>query len=110
MVREYARKAGIDKLAPHNLRRTCARLCHAAGGSRPSDSAWVPNASRMGNSEHTRLAVHYRLAGQGFEFHRVEMTRSAAENIFRRQSRLFWNRNPAGETKFSLQGVAPACR
>ena len=31
MVREYARKAGIDKLAPHDLRRTCARLCHAAG-------------------------------------------------------------------------------
>ena len=31
-VREYARKAGIEKLAPHDLRRTCARLCHAAGG------------------------------------------------------------------------------
>ena len=25
-------KAGIDKLAPHDLRRTCARLCHTAGG------------------------------------------------------------------------------
>ncbi len=24
--------AGIDKLAPHDLRRTCARLCHLAGG------------------------------------------------------------------------------
>ena len=23
---------GIDKLAPHDLRRTCARLCHLAGG------------------------------------------------------------------------------
>ena len=32
MVREYAKKAGIDKLAPHDLRRTCARLCYAAGG------------------------------------------------------------------------------
>jgi site-specific recombinase XerD len=32
VVREYARKAGIDKLAPHDLRRTCARLCYAAGG------------------------------------------------------------------------------
>jgi site-specific recombinase XerD len=32
MVREYAAKAGIDKLAPHDLRRTCARFCHAAGG------------------------------------------------------------------------------
>jgi len=32
VVREYAAKAGIDKLAPHDLRRTCARLCHTAGG------------------------------------------------------------------------------
>jgi site-specific recombinase XerD len=32
VVREYARKAGIEKLAPHDLRRTCARLCHEAGG------------------------------------------------------------------------------
>ena len=32
VVREYAAKAGIDKLAPHDLRRTCARLCYAAGG------------------------------------------------------------------------------
>ena len=32
VVREYAGKAGIEKLAPHDLRRTCARLCHTAGG------------------------------------------------------------------------------
>jgi site-specific recombinase XerD len=32
VVRDCAKKAGIEKLAPHDLRRTCARLCHAAGG------------------------------------------------------------------------------
>ena len=32
VVREYAAKAGIDNLAPHDLGRTCARLFHAAGG------------------------------------------------------------------------------
>ena len=32
VVREFAKKAAIDKLAPHDLRRTCARLCHSAGG------------------------------------------------------------------------------
>jgi integrase len=32
VVRQYAKKAAIDKVAPHDLRRTCARLCHAAGG------------------------------------------------------------------------------
>ncbi len=32
VVKEFAAKVGITKLAPHDLRRTCARLCHAAGG------------------------------------------------------------------------------
>jgi len=32
VVEEFARTAGTAKLAPHDLRRTCARLCHAAGG------------------------------------------------------------------------------
>jgi integrase len=32
VVREAAHRAGIDKLAPHDLRRTCARLCYLAGG------------------------------------------------------------------------------
>ncbi len=32
VVRVAATHAGIEKLAPHDLRRTCARLCHLAGG------------------------------------------------------------------------------
>jgi integrase len=32
IVKKAAREAGIPKLAPHDLRRTCARLCHLAGG------------------------------------------------------------------------------
>jgi site-specific recombinase XerD len=32
MVRECALRAKIERLAPHDLRRTCARLCHEAGG------------------------------------------------------------------------------
>jgi integrase len=32
IVREAASLAGIEKLAPHDLRRSCARLCHLAGG------------------------------------------------------------------------------
>jgi len=31
-VKRCARDAGINKLAPHDLRRTCARLCHGYGG------------------------------------------------------------------------------
>jgi site-specific recombinase XerD len=32
VVKEFAAKIGVDKLAPHDLRRSCARLCRAAGG------------------------------------------------------------------------------
>ncbi len=32
VVKEFAEKTGVSKLAPHDLRRTCAKLCRAAGG------------------------------------------------------------------------------
>ena len=32
VVRAAATRAGIEKLAPHDLPRSCARLCHLAGG------------------------------------------------------------------------------
>jgi site-specific recombinase XerD len=32
VVKTAAASAGIAKLSPHDCRRTCARLCHAAGG------------------------------------------------------------------------------
>ncbi len=32
VVKDCAKRAGIEKLAPHDLRRSCARLCHKAGG------------------------------------------------------------------------------
>jgi integrase len=31
-VRDCARRVQLDHLAPHDLRRTCAKLCHASGG------------------------------------------------------------------------------
>lgn len=32
IVKESATRIGVAKLAPHDLRRTCARLCHASRG------------------------------------------------------------------------------
>ena len=32
VVKEFAARIGVTKLAPHDLRRSCARLCRAAGG------------------------------------------------------------------------------
>ena len=38
VVKTYAKKLEIPKLAPHDLRRSCARFCHAAGGELESNS------------------------------------------------------------------------
>jgi len=32
VVRQCAKRIGMDHLAPHDLRRTCGRLCHGSGG------------------------------------------------------------------------------
>jgi site-specific recombinase XerD len=32
IVKEFAAKLVVLKLAPHDLRRSCARLCHTGGG------------------------------------------------------------------------------
>ena len=32
MVKLYAAKVGFAGLAPHDLRGSCAKLCHSAGG------------------------------------------------------------------------------
>src|SRR5215469_6544547 len=37
IVKEGAVGCGLTGLAPHDLRRTCARLCHQAGGELETD-------------------------------------------------------------------------
>ena len=32
LIRPYAAQAGVPGIAPHDCRRTCAKLCRAAGG------------------------------------------------------------------------------
>jgi integrase len=32
MLRQYGRASGVPGIAPHDLRRACAKLCRAAGG------------------------------------------------------------------------------
>jgi len=32
IVKRCAKQSGISNLAPHDLRRSCARLCHGSGG------------------------------------------------------------------------------
>jgi len=32
VVRDCCKGAGLENIAPHDLRRTCAKLCHSGGG------------------------------------------------------------------------------
>ena len=67
MVRAAATRAGIEKLAPHDLRRTCARLCHLAGGELDQIQFLLGHVSiqtterYLGCKQKLRIAVNDRL-------------------------------------------------
>jgi integrase len=67
VVRVAAARAGIDNLAPHDLRRTCARLCHLAGGELDQIQFLLGHVSiqtterYLGCKQKLRMAVNDRL-------------------------------------------------
>ena len=56
VVKEFAARIGVTKLAPHDLRRSCARLCRAAGRRTGADS--IPSWSRLGPDHRTLPWLH----------------------------------------------------
>ena len=67
VVHAAAARARIDKLAPHDLRRTCARLCHLAGGELDQIQFLLGHVSiqtterYLGCKQKLRIAVNDRL-------------------------------------------------
>src|SRR5258705_13761640 len=45
MLQQYAEAVGVPGIAPHDLRRTCAKLCRAAGGEREQNQLLFGHAS-----------------------------------------------------------------
>jgi hypothetical protein len=70
LVKTAAQRAGISNLAPHDLRRTCARLCYMAGGELDRIQFLLGHVSiqtterYLGCKQKLRVAVNDRL---GFE-------------------------------------------
>src|SRR3981189_2918425 len=68
VVKEYAKKAGIAQLAPHDLRRSCAKLCHSAGGELDQIQFLLGHVSvqtterYLGCKQRIRRALHDRVA------------------------------------------------
>ena len=67
IVMKYARELGIQQLAPHDLRRTCAKLCRAAGGELEQIQFLLGHASiqtterYLGSRQNLKEAVNDRL-------------------------------------------------
>jgi site-specific recombinase XerD len=67
VVLRYAKQAAIPKLAPHDLRRTCAKLCRAAGGDLEQIQLLLGHASiqtteqYLGTKQNLTDAVNDRL-------------------------------------------------
>ena len=66
-VKDCASRAGIDRLAPHDLRRNCARMCHVAGGELEQIQFLLGHASiqtterYLGCKQRLRQAVNDRI-------------------------------------------------
>ena len=67
VVKRAAMLAGIAALAPHDLRRTCARLCQAAGGELEQIQFFLGHVSiqtterYLGCKQRIRSAVNDRI-------------------------------------------------
>jgi integrase len=69
VVKDHAAKLGLPQLAPHDLRRTCARLCHVAGGeleqiqfllghvSVQTTETYLGCKQRIGNAVNDRIGI-----------------------------------------------------
>ncbi len=83
VVREYARRAGIHKLSPHDLRRTCARLCHEAGGELEQIQFLLGHASVLtteryiGCKQRLSCAVNDRIAFRALDSSNTDLPEPA---------------------------------
>ena len=67
VVKDCAKRAAIENLAPHDLRRTCARLCREAGGELDQIQFLLGHVSvqtterYLGCKQHLKNAVNDRI-------------------------------------------------
>jgi site-specific recombinase XerD len=67
VVKQYAANLGLARIAPHDLHRSCARLCHAAGGEMEQIQFLLGHASvqttekYLGSKQRLREAVNDRI-------------------------------------------------
>ncbi|HEX3681699.1 MAG TPA: tyrosine-type recombinase/integrase [Bryobacteraceae bacterium] len=76
VVKSYAAKAGFPGVAPHDLRRSCAKLCHSAGGELEQIQFLLGHVSvqtterYLGCKQRIRGAVNDRIGIEPLRIHR----------------------------------------
>ena len=65
VVKQYAGQLGISKLAPHDLRRSCARLCHSAGGELEQIQFLLGHVSVQTTEKYLGCKQRFREEGHG---------------------------------------------
>ena len=64
VVKAAAKRADIKNLAPHDLRRTCARLCHLAGGELEQTQFLLGHASVQTNEHYPGMQTETATRGE----------------------------------------------
>jgi integrase len=57
VVKAACSKCGLSDIAPHDLRRTCARLCHEAGGSIQTTESYLGCKQRLLNAVNDHIGL-----------------------------------------------------
>ena len=108
--------AGIDNLAPHDLRRSCARLCHGCGGELEQIQFLLGHASvqtterYIGCKQKLKKAVNDRFgisvaSDAAYEVWELAIARDVGNSVLYRN---LFNRWP--ETRFEDIGAQAALR
>jgi integrase len=65
IVQHYARAMGLEKLAPHDMRRTCAKLCRKRGGDLEQIKFLLGHASIQTTERYLGVEVFLRYPREG---------------------------------------------
>jgi len=85
VVKQYAGKLEVSKLAPHDLRRSCARLCHGGGGELEQIQFLLGHVSVLTTEKHLGCKQRFREAisdGIGIEPGPRNMEQMAVDPLF----------------------------
>lgn len=75
VVKEFAKRIGHERLAPYDLRRTCARLCRTAGGELEQIQFLLGHVSVQTTERYLGCVQRIAAAVKRQDWHRADVLR-----------------------------------